>query len=264
MNPNLQKQQEEFKKVMLRQQAIVRPSPSPQEAPIIAPSPVPSSASSGRHINSVIHAIITLLKSTNGMPVTLQRIQTVTGFDLAAEPTLLDRLLRNEHIVFEEHQRTLAMRQSLPIKNKEELLQLLKSQRNGTPLEINELKETTPLLEDMAMELADEHKAFVFKPREDSSNKLIFLNDYPNYPNVDSILKRLWTSTDVPADTNQIVASLEKSGMRPHSKASAMLPRPAVQEERTNGRDKKPVTKRPFRKIKITNDYLEDIDLNLA
>lgn len=95
------------------------------------------------------------------------------------------------------------------------------------------------------------------RPREDGP-KVIFANDLKLERPVDDEFRLLWHSIAVPAD-EELRGALERAGLKVASAGSsgAASPSPAPA-----ARAKK-ATKRPFRRIKITNDYLEGIDLSV-
>lgn len=272
---NLQKQHEAFRKAMQSQPTILRPpaaTPDSGMPPDLTtrrvPSPSPSLASStttgGRPVNSYVHAVLAYLKGVE-RPVSFGEILQKLNIDLSLQTDILDRVLRNERVSYDEDDSTLEYHAMFAIRTKDDVITLLKQRPNLSGVEYAELKESTPHIDEFITELVRERQVFLVRAKEDGP-KVVFLNDTRTRGPVDEVLRQLWASTTVPHDEQELRRELEAVGLKPHGRSieragQVASPKPGLvagdKEKRKNS------AKRPFRKIKITNDYLDNIDLNI-
>lgn len=78
---------------------------------------------------------------------------------------------------------------------------------------------------------------------------------------MDPDIKCLWNSVQTPSDSFELQNIMEKAGLRVFCRETLHSGTP---KNSSNENQKKPKSgsKRPYRRIKITNDYLEGIDLS--
>lgn len=128
-------------------------------------------------------------------------------------------------------------------------------------IDISELKEAYPRVEEACMELSRKGELYLIRPKEDGP-KVIFYNDYQAQITVDQNFKQLWGHVQVPADEFELRDALDRAGLKSCSRPSTSGPGAGSSVKRAE--DKKKASSRPYRRrIKITNDYLEGIDLSL-
>ena len=193
-------------------------------------------------------------------------MQQNLNITLSSHPDILDKILRNDRIAYDEKAGLLFYQATYTIHNKEDLLTVLKNQRNLAGIELAELKEVNPLVDEMALELARSRDIFLIRPREDSTTRVLFYNDYKITRPVDAEFKQLWATTSVPSDDVELRVAIERAGMKAHNKtftSTTLLTSSLAASTIAAEKQRKKAAKRPFRRIKITNDYLEGIDLNL-
>ncbi|PJF17265.1 hypothetical protein PSACC_02922 [Paramicrosporidium saccamoebae] len=246
MNPHLQQQQEAFKKNLQKQQELIRSSVSRPDPP---PSPTPSAASSvisNRPLNSI----------EINRPASLQELYERLGLNLTTQPDLLEKVCRNDRIFYSNN--TLRYEPAFAIRSKEDIIEALRKRNDMTGIDLAELKEAYPKIEEACIDLAKRKEIFLIRPREDGP-KVIFLNEFKVENVVDADFRHLWSQVAVPSDDFELRESLEKAGMKACSQTTGM----SLATTKPRDSKKKTTAKRPFRRIKITNDYLEGIDLSI-
>ena len=111
--------------------------------------------------------------------------------------------------------------------------------------------------------MAAEGKLFLIRPRDDGP-RLIFANDTCVSTPIDPTFKALWDSIKLPAEDEELRQMIRKAGMTVSSQDSHLSKGlSAGQSGSSSTSGAKKTAKRSFRRIKITNDYLEDIDLSI-
>lgn len=217
----------------------------------------------GRPINSYVHAILSYLKDTE-RPVSLEEILQKLNVNLHLQTDVLDRILRNERVSYDEHSSTLEYHAVFAIKSKQDIVTLLKQRPNLAGIEYAELKESNPRIDEYINELTKEGQLFLVRTKDDGP-KVVFLNDTKTRGPVDEIFRQLWMSTIVPHDERELIKVLETAGLKAHGRPIERPNKTVSSKSETSGENggKKSSAKRPFRKIKITNDYLDNIDLNI-
>lgn len=107
--------------------------------------------------------------------------------------------------------------------------------------------------------MANNKDIFILRLKEDGP-KIFFANDYKVLETVDSDIKSLWNSVQIPADSFELHSMMEKAAIRTFCRET---PRGDSQKSpSTASKKSKAMNKRPYRRFKITNDYLEGIDLS--
>lgn len=105
----------------------------------------------------------------------------------------------------------------------------------------------------------------MIRPRDDGP-RIIFANDTCIPTPIDSAFKALWDSIKLPADDEQLRQAIRRAGMTVSSQdplLSKGLPSSQSGSSPSLTPGAKKSAKRSFRRIKITNDYLEGIDLSI-
>jgi transcription initiation factor TFIIE subunit beta len=282
MGGDLQKQKDAFTEALKRQPVFEAPALKRASSPSLSTASVASSSSAassqiinGRPINSYVHAIITQVKAAE-RPVSFDEINSRLNINLHQHSELLDKVLRNERVSFDPQSSTLNFESTFTVRNKDDILALLRMRPNGSGVLMSELKDAHPKAEEMLSDLVQQKEIFLIRGKDDGP-RVAFLNDDPNTSRlsktpIDAEFLHLWNSIAVPDDEQEVRVALENAGMKTLSKftigsnarnelgfASADS-QPSLHAGRIR---KAPGAKKPFRRIKITNDYLEGIDLNL-
>lgn len=261
MNQHLKDQQEAFKRQLKNQPIISKPvllKPKTETNDTGKETSTPFTGN--RPINSYIHSIITLLKSSN-VPLDLSKINESLGINLEAHTDFLEKVCLNERISFNLSNKTLSYQPPYNIRSKADIIPVLKSQSNMDGLSLTELKDTIPKLEEAIAELVKSGDIYSLKIKEDGP-RIIFYNDYKLSIPVSQEFKEMWLETSASADETLLRSAMEQSGLKCISKSAKMDFEASGNLENVRNPKKKPI-KRPFRRIKITNDYLEGIDLSL-
>lgn len=85
---------------------------------------------------------------------------------------------------------------------------------------------------------------------------MLFSNDMISVRSVDADFKTLWSSIPVPSDDHELRGEIRRAGMKVSSQQGS---------DTTKGKRPEPKKKASSRRrfpVKITNDYLEGIDLS--
>jgi len=260
MNNHLQKQQEAFKRQLLNQPIIPKAVAQSHQAPSYGTeiSNIPAFIGN-RPINSYIHSVISHLRSKD-RPVTIAEISQTIGVDLEANAILLDKVCLNDRIYFDSLTRKLSYHPPYNLRTRSDIIPALKSQNDLEGICLSEIKDTIPKLDEALGELSKSGDIFVIRIKDDGP-RVIFYNDYKITIKVSPEFKNLWSDTAAPLDDSQLYALMNQSGLKPQTKPDLTDKNTIVDDGRHL--NKKKTIKRPFRRIKITNDYLEGIDLSI-
>ena len=261
MKPSLQQQHEAFKKTM-QSQAKVQKLTSHTTFASTSPSfSISSSTAGNRPANAHVHAIITYLKE-NDRPVSLEEIQTRFNVDLlSANREILEKILRNDLVSCDG--KTLRYHAAFSIKSKTDIIDLFRRRNYLSGIDLFDLKQSNTKVEELVHDLARDQEIIIIRAKDDGP-KIVFLNDYKVKKLVDDQFKRLWSGTIVPADDLELKEVIESAGMKAHTRTPQQNTLAAVASAlAVDNRHKKAAPRKRFRKIKITNDYLEGIDLNI-
>lgn len=256
MNDDLRRQQEEFRRTLQRQPQLPRH--------VVAHAPAAPDASLAailgeRPLNAYVHSIIMYLKGT-GRPASIQEIKQQLGIDLLAHRDFLGQVCLSDRIDFDPAPRTLRYNPPFGIRTKEDIVPALRRQPNREGIEISELKDTFPRVDDAVAELVRTNDVYVLRVRPDGP-RVMFLNEFTQRISVDADLRSLWMSVELPADPNEMRIQMSRAGLTPVPVADGRnaLQTGAASSEAATAAIRKP-QRRPNRRIKITNDYL-GIDL---
>lgn len=262
MDSSLKKQQEAFKKVLSRQPQIstpvrIIPQSSSSQSSVDSAAASSLNVAGGRHINWYIHSIIMYLKSAN-RPVSLKDIEQELSIDFAQNPIFLERVSLNDRVTFDHDNRTLTYIPPFNVRNKNDIVPALMKQPHMAGIDFAEIKDAFPNVSEAIAELCAQKKVHVVSLK-DNGKATIFLNQSTMDPKVDDEFKAMWSNVNVPEDIHELHAAMNRAGLKVSSDSESPATRPAASKDQT----KKKSSKRPYRRIKITNDYLEGIDLNL-
>lgn len=159
------------------------------------------------------------------------------------------------------------------IRSKDDILKVLKSTADLVGIDILPMRESFPKIDAVVAELHRSGDILVIRSRDEAA-KTIFRNSLRLDRPVSDEFKRLWHDTPVPADDVELHSAMEKSGLKIAGlRLSPSLSSPSLSistaasggdaSSISGGATRKKTVKRPFRRIKITNDYLEGIDLSI-
>lgn len=224
--------------------------------------------SSGRHINSYIHSFITLLKIVD-RPITLDELDSILGVqvmkqlpdDVFKNIQLSDKVRRNDitgtYQYVHHHD----------IRSSEQLLRTLKSRYLGPPfcspydtmrgLNMQDLKEGFQNILAEVDSLVRNKQIIACKSRAgaDDYERILFYNhDANNYSSIDYDIKTLWHQQAVPAGSG-LQESLKNAGMKAYGYVAPIIDMPSLSQKRKVSSS----SKRPNRRIKITNTHLKDV-----
>lgn len=177
------------------------------------------------------------------------------------QPDLLDKICRNDRVTYDGQ--VLHYNPAFNIKSKEDILLALSKRQDMSGIDLAELKEAYPKVEDAVMDLVKRKEIFLIRTREDGP-KVLFLNDFKVERQLDADFRHLWSSISIPPDEFELRAAIFKAGMKPSSSGASNNNGNGTNGAQPIVQKKKAVAKRPFRRPKITNDYLEGIDLSIV
>ncbi|KAJ3092945.1 hypothetical protein HK102_000039 [Quaeritorhiza haematococci] len=160
------------------------------------------------------------------------------AFDVFANRELFSMLTNNEKISYDPATKTFTYKPTYNIRTKEDLLQLLKENREFGGMEAKELKDSYADLNTAIKELEEAGQIIVIR-NKDNAPKLL----YPNEPSL---------SIKISEEPGVLTSELEKAGLKTMEVFST---RPKTQNKA------KGKSRRGNRKMKITNTHLEGIDL---
>ncbi|KAI9741358.1 MAG: hypothetical protein M1834_003075 [Cirrosporium novae-zelandiae] len=141
-------------------------------------------------------------------------------------------------------------RPMLPIRNGDELLAYLQSQKTAEGVKVNpDLKDGWPDCEPTIDKLETQGKVLVSRFHKENRAKKIWLNDASLRNTIDGEFQTLWHKIRLPASEN-LAEELEKVNMVPTSKKKEVSQKPKTQEKKR---------KKPRRVGKTTNKHMENI-----
>lgn len=176
------------------------------------------------------------------------------AFDVFKSEELMETLKDHERLIFNEQEKTFAYRHVYNIRSKQDLLDLLKKNREYGGLDYKKIKESYPGLNAPLQELEDEGNVYVLRNQKDNAPRMIFYNDaLMNIP-MDDEFKEMWNQVDIPKSRAELEIQLEKNGLKSMSVIKEKVIKnqggPKMKSKRKNGR------------AKITNTHLEGVSLN--
>lgn len=241
-----------------------------------------------RPIASYIFTILSLLKEKQNIFVEIEEINenirknmfsgSLYFTSILDYPQIMKRIKTNPQFQLTQ-EGCIRFIPLLSIANKTEFLALLS--RTPTGLSIRELKEGTPpkLIDSIVDELSKE-ELILEMPIGNSTNSDTIVYEsllVPPTTSIDPGFKRLWRNTKVPQEDSELRGQMVKLKLKVHGPTQergaptefggieGARERMASLKRRPNRSLSSLASKKkenPYRRIKITNDYLEGIDFN--
>ncbi|KAJ9299794.1 hypothetical protein DTO271G3_2678 [Paecilomyces variotii] len=144
---------------------------------------------------------------------------------------------------------TFSFRPPHNIRNAEQLLKKLQSQPTAAGMNVRELREGWPNVEDTINQLEKEGKLLVTRNKKDDHAKMVWANDPSLVQRFDDEFKQIWEKIKVP-DQQTVTEELEKAGITPTNKNKVVKARPKFEMKKT---------KKPRRSGKTTNTHMMGI-----
>ncbi|PVZ98130.1 hypothetical protein BB558_005270 [Smittium angustum] len=240
---SLLKKHEEFKKNVSSQPVFKKPT----IAQFIASGASNASAPPSRHSLSIIYSIINHLRQYE-RPQTIEEIFKLTRINVS-DPEVFGLLCSNEKIIYNKENQTFEYKPVYDLKNKDDLLNLLKQRVNIGGLLIKDLKDSHIDLNKAVNELKSEGWVLTINNKDGTPRQLFYNRNNTNLAVNDSF-KEIWQELRVPDET-ELMFEMERAGL----KQMEIAKRKTANDE---GLKKLKVKNR---RIKITNTHLEGIDL---
>jgi len=208
---------------------------------------------SQRHLNSYVHAIVSLLKLVD-RPLTAAEIRDKIRVDILGSEELLEALTNNERIECLNND-VFAYKPLYRVRSKDDLLELLREKyRFGVGVEIADLREFYANVDESVQELIDSRQILCIK-NKDGSQMSLYFNIVRLESVVDEEFRELWQNIQVPDDID-LQRELDKAGLKTMEVHDNRLPITHLKPK------KKAAPKRFNRRVKITNTHLENIDFS--
>ncbi|KAL3475434.1 hypothetical protein BJX99DRAFT_229591 [Aspergillus californicus] len=141
---------------------------------------------------------------------------------------------------------TFSFRPPHNIRTAEQLLQKLQAQSTGVGMNVRELREGWPNVEDTINQLEREGKLLVTRNKKDDHAKMVWANDPSLIEHFDEEFKAIWEKIKIP-DQQIVKEELDKAGILPTSKNKILKVRPKVEHKKV---------KKPRRSGKTTNTHM--------
>ncbi|KAJ5949412.1 hypothetical protein N7454_000996 [Penicillium verhagenii] len=135
------------------------------------------------------------------------------------------------------------------IRNSEQLLQQLQAQTTAAGMNVRELREGWPNVEEAINQLEKEGKLLVTRNKKDDHAKMIWANDPSLIERFDDEFKQIWDKIKIP-DAQAVKEELEKAGIIPTNKNKVSKARPKMEAKKA---------KKPRRSGKTTNTHMTSI-----
>lgn len=293
----LNKEREAFKKALQKTGSLAASLPLPSKLVEVGVSgqifteehqSMDQSTILQRPIASYIFTILSLLKERQNIFVEIEEINENIRKNMFSSslhftsildyPQIMKRISTNPQFELTQ-EGCIRFIPLLSIANKTEFLSLLS--RTPTGLSIQELKEGTPpkLIDSIVDELLKE-ELILEMPIGNSTNSDTIIYESllaPPTTSIDPGFKRLWRNTKVPQEDSELRGQMVKLKLKVHGPTQergaptefggieGARERMASLKKRPNRSSSSSASKKkenPYRRIKITNDYLEGIDLN--
>ncbi|KAL3895782.1 MAG: hypothetical protein SGCHY_004492 [Lobulomycetales sp.] len=205
-----------------------------------------------------IYDVINLLKSEDDA-LDRSQLRDKLAFDIFNSDELLDRLRSHDRLLFDPVNNTFAYRHEYQIKSKEDLFELLKTNRQDGGFDWKKLKESYSNLPVALTELEEQRHAFVLRNHKDEPRmvqslyvfiiaKKVFFNEKSLDLTISPDFKTMWDEIKLPSNTRELERELERSGLKSMEVVKKAVARPQSQA----GRKKRAGRGR----AKITNTHL--------
>lgn len=144
---------------------------------------------------------------------------------------------------------TFSFRPPHNVRNAEQLLQKLQSQKTAAGMSVRELREGWLNVEEAINQLEKEGKLLVTRNKKDDHAKMVWANDPSLIERFDPEFKQIWEKIKIP-DPQAVKEALDKAGILPTNKNKVIKPRIKVEQKKT---------KKPRRSGKTTNTHMQGI-----
>lgn len=135
------------------------------------------------------------------------------------------------------------------IRTPEQLLQKLQAQTTAQGMNVRELREGWPNVEEAINQMEMEGKLLVTRQKKDNHAKVVWANDPSLIEYFDEEFKNIWEKIRIP-DGQTVKEQLEKAGITPTNKNKVVKPRAKVEQKKV---------KKPRRSGKTTNTHMTGI-----
>ncbi|ORX77317.1 transcription initiation factor IIE, beta subunit [Anaeromyces robustus] len=202
---------------------------------------LPVAGSKQRIIGKQLYDIIGFLRSVDE-PQTAEDLEKNVKVNIYSSDDLYRSVTNNPKIVYDPDKETFAYKPEYDIKNKDDLLNLVREHR---AMDVKELKDSYSNLMKAIKELEAEGDILIIYSKD--TPRIIYANDKSLNVETDEEFKKLWHELTVPA-AEDLSKELEKAG----------LPSMKVFETKVNPKNKvKKKSRQRNRKVKIMNTHLE-------
>ncbi|KXS18630.1 transcription initiation factor IIE, beta subunit [Gonapodya prolifera JEL478] len=228
-------------------------APNPKKRPRQPASLIQPAALSDHVLDEESQALLAIIDFLKGKyePVPYEHIYNNLSIDLdRRDPRLESLITSNNHIIRDEAAKTLSYRYKFNIKNKTDLLNVLR-QHPHEAIDIKELKESYPKALEAVEALATDKKCIVIRKDKDDSIRAVAYNEDDLNLAIDANLITLWHETKIPSGAD-LAKELDKVGLKA---LQAFVPE--GKSSMKDG-DQKVKKKRAGRVHKITNTHLKD------
>lgn len=216
----------------------------------------PANTGFGKDIMTQVTFAIEHLKS-KGVPLKFDDIVSYLSLQHHTDDPVVSALRtilrRHEKVNYDPNgaggEGTFSFRPPHNVRNPEQLLQKLQSQTTATGMNVRELREGWPDVEDAINQLEKEGKLLVTRNKKDDHAKMVWANDPSLIEHFDDEFKQIWDKIKVP-DAQAVKEALEKAGITPTNKNKVIKPRPKPEQKKT---------KKPRRSGKTTNTHMMGI-----
>jgi transcription initiation factor TFIIE subunit beta len=211
------------------------------------------------HLNSSVFAVLNYLKKVD-KPQSLENIKHGAQVDVQSDKQLFERLRANPRIKFLPNSHMFEFLPEHNIRTAENLLAAVEDRyrRNveakdlpaSICFEFKELLDSNSNVKPLIEQLEEDGKIFVTRKANDNNIKAIYFNPHKIQFQVDEEFKSVWSSLKIPDETD-LTRDLKSAGMKTSevSKIKITHKQPPKKKSSSN------------RKIKLTNQHLEGIDL---
>ena len=192
----------------------------PDEPKVVYSQPV--SQTSGQNIMTQVHFAIEYLKNKM-VPLSLDDIisyLSVQGQGQGYRSLMQSILREHDKVLYDPGLDRYEFRPAHNIRNGEQLIAHLQSQRSAKGLNVKELRDGWPGAEDVINGLEADGKLLVTRNKKDDHAKMVWLNDASLRCEIDPEFQGIWHKIKLP-DQQAVEEDLEKAGLISASKMAA-------------------------------------------
>ncbi|KAK5672639.1 transcription factor TFIIE beta subunit, TFIIEB, Tfa2, variant 2 [Batrachochytrium dendrobatidis] len=205
-------------------------------------------SSDGIPVARKLFDIIMLLKAEE-KPLTNNDMVRKLAMDIMDDEELFDLVRNNERIFYDGVNGTFEYRPTYKIRSKEDLLELLKKNRDTTGMEVKELKDSCNGIFGYIEELDAEKSILIIRNR-DESPRIVYYNNNQLHVDICKEFKEYWHQVALPLEAD-ISKELASAGLK--SMEVIVMHKSAQGKAKTKAKRKT--------RFKLTNTHLEGIDL---